>query len=90
MSTAQHSVLRLRLFAKYREALGFEERLLTVPADITRVHQLLDWLATEQPEWLEVLTASDKLIALNQEIVGLDAEFKAGDELALLPPVTGG
>lgn len=82
--------LTLRLFARYREALGFDECKLSVPSELRTIRQLVDWLAGQRPDWLEVLQAPDKLVALNKEIVSQDTDFNVGDELALLPPVTGG
>lgn len=90
MNDYQGSPLKFRVFAKYREALGFCEKSLTPPPEVVNIQALIEWLLEEEPGWSEVLMAPDKLIALNQTLVNLEANFKPGDEIALLPPVTGG
>ena len=90
MTQQQTIRLKLKLFARYREELGFAEIDLAIPVAITTVQQLLEWLLQTKPSWSEVLQAKDKLVAVNQELVVAAARLSDGDEVALLPPVTGG
>jgi molybdopterin converting factor small subunit len=75
-------VIRLRAFARYRDRLGFSELELELPAPPTlaalRSHPRLAGLP------------ADALFAVNQAVVGQDAELRDGDEVALMPPVSGG
>jgi molybdopterin synthase catalytic subunit/molybdopterin converting factor small subunit len=72
--------IRVRLFAGLRERAGFSER------DLDGVHQVGDvWPALglgDEPEGL--------LYAVNREYAGRDRELADGDEVALIPPVSGG
>ncbi len=52
---------------------------------------LLQLLRRRGPEWAEALRAGRLFkLALNQQLLQGPAPLRAGDEIALLPPVTGG
>ncbi len=74
-------------FAGLRERVGFAE-LEYDAADGTPVAQILDDLAATYPP-IAAARASC-LIALNEEYVQDGDTVKAGDTLALIPPVSGG
>jgi molybdopterin converting factor subunit 1 len=79
--------IRVRLFASFREAVG---------------SGTLDWEAPEGASVSEVMAAlraayprlgpaaEKAMLAVNQEYVGGDLRLHDGDELALIPPVSGG
>ena len=76
-----------RLFALYREVVGKSEIELEVEEGIT-VARLIGVLEQEFPQ---LKAFSDNLIvAVNAEYVGRDFPLKPGDEVALVPPVSGG
>lgn len=76
------SVITVRTFARYRSLLGFDQ--LEIPRP--------------DPPVLEALLADPRLAALpreallavNQVFVGREAPLAEGDEVALMPPVSGG
>ncbi len=77
-------VVRIRLFAQLRERAGTSELALELP-DGARVR---DALADAR-----VAALADGLplvMAVNREYADADAPLAAGDELALIPPVSGG
>ncbi len=82
--------LRIGFFARYREALATAGGAIDVPAAIDNLSSLLQYLERAYPHWREVLTDTDKLIAVNQVLVDDDHPIKPGDEVAFMPPVTGG
>jgi molybdopterin synthase catalytic subunit len=82
---AQQITLAVRLFASYREQAGTARLSLEVP-DGTRVRDLQAQLAAQVP----ALTATRGLVAVNQTYVGPDFVLHAGDEVAFIPPVSGG
>jgi molybdopterin synthase sulfur carrier subunit len=47
-------------------------------------------IAQQGGRWQAVLSASNIISALNQQVVDQQQQIKAGDELAFYPPVTGG
>jgi len=74
-------------FAGLRERVGFAE-LAYEPADGATVGRILDDLCATYPAIAQARKSC--LIALNEEYAEMDATVKAGDTLALIPPVSGG
>jgi molybdopterin synthase catalytic subunit len=78
--------VRVRLFAAYREAAGGVTRLdETLPAG-SRVDGLIRQLLDRVPN----LASTKGLVAVNQEYVGPEFTLHQGDEVAFIPPVSGG
>jgi molybdopterin converting factor subunit 1 len=79
--------VRLRFFAALRERLKAGEAERALPDGAT-VAELWALLCRERPD-LEPLTASVSF-AVNREYVTRDHRLGDGDEVALIPPVSGG
>jgi molybdopterin synthase catalytic subunit len=75
----------VKLFAMFREAAGSGELRWEVPEGAT-VSELWRELQATYPNLPRVRPA----VAINAEYVKLDATLQAGDEVAFLPPVSGG
>lgn len=82
--------IKVLFFAGLREALGVSAERLDLPAGIGTVGALRDHLAARGEPWSALATAKNLRAAVNQQMVGLEAPLKAGDEVAFFPPVTGG
>ena len=82
---AQQITVAVRLFASYREAAG-TARLEAELADGARVRDLQEQLSARLP----ALASTRGLVAVNQTYVGPDFVLHAGDEVAFIPPVSGG
>jgi molybdopterin synthase catalytic subunit len=78
--------VRALVFASYAEALGRGAVELTLPAPAT-VRSALDSLRA-LPGGHRL--PSRPLVAVNQLHVALDTPLSADDELAILPPLSGG
>lgn len=78
----------LKFFAKLKDDVGISELSVAVE-DVNCVSSLIDYLCEVNPSWKDVLERP-LLTAVNQTMVRGDAAIKAGDEVALFPPVTGG
>jgi molybdopterin converting factor subunit 1 len=74
-------------FARLRELLGFDRRSIDVAAE-TRVAAVWESLVRAAPAIAD-LRASTRF-ACNGELAPADRLLHDGDELALLPPVSGG
>ncbi len=72
----------VRLFAQLRERAGASEVPLELP-DGARVKDALDALGT-------LIADLPVVMAINREYATDDAQLAPGDELALIPPVSGG
>ena len=81
-------VVRIRLFAQLRECAG-SNSIEAELADGATVADALRKLAAGPP-LDELLARLPVRMAVNRELVSADTPLRAGDELALLPPVSGG
>jgi molybdopterin synthase sulfur carrier subunit len=77
----------VRLFAQLREAAGVRECTYDVPAGSTVADVWRALVADHQP--LETFTGSVSA-AVNADFARLHAAVRDGDEVAFLPPVSGG
>ena len=76
------TMITVLAFARYRALLGFER----VQVPFSQAATLADLLTGTRFEALP----KDALLAVNQAFVKRDAHLKDGDEVALMPPVSGG
>jgi molybdopterin converting factor small subunit len=72
----------LRAFARYREKLGFEQLELPLPDPPTLAALLAHPRLAGLP--------GNALLAVNRSFAGREVCLKDGDEVALMPPVSGG
>lgn len=82
-----HITITLKLFAAYQEALGVSERMLSLPAGTT-VAEVRDQLISEHPEleqWRDLTR-----FGVNLQFVEANTGLNDGDEVVLIPPVSGG
>jgi len=77
----------VRLFGSVREASGAKELLMDVPAGGT-VADLLELVGREHTAVREM--AGRLRVSVNYEVVASETELREGDEVAFLPPVSGG
>ena len=77
--------VRVRLFASLRDAMGWSEQLVT--PDLGTCTPLALW----HQLGLEPGTPPAEVrVAINQQFARWDALLNSGDELAFLPPISGG
>lgn len=84
---AETMTVTLKLFAVYQETLGVPEKRLTLPTGTT-VGEVRDRLLADHPtlsRWRDLTR-----FGLNLQFVEADTPLKEGDELVLIPPVSGG
>jgi len=80
-------VVRLRFFASLRERLHCSEGDFTL-ADGSNVEDLWAALCTEYPQLVEL--GASVSFAVNREYVNREHRLSNNDEVALIPPVSGG
>lgn len=73
-------MITILAFARYRQILGFDR--VELPPTPTLGVLLSDARFAKLPK--------DALLAVNQEFAGRTTLLKDGDEVALMPPVSGG
>ena len=79
--------VRVRCFAAIREIVGVSELFVELPEGSTLM-QLIHLLHGQFPQ-LQALTGS-VLFSVNREYASPDTRLAGGDEVAFIPPVSGG
>ena len=79
--------ITVKLFGRVREELGEKELALELPVG-ARVSQLRELLADRHPLFDEM--GPRIAVSVNLELTDLEAVLADGDEVAFLPPVSGG
>lgn len=77
-------------FASIREQVGCSEIYVDLSGSISKAEFLSRLKAEVGPDRFQYLTAENVSIALNQELQKGTFEVAAGDEIAFMPPITGG
>lgn len=80
--------VNVKLFAMIREIVGYDEITVRLENAAATVGDLRAGLLSEYPTLLPLLPFSQ--VAVNQEVVGDDVVLNVDDEIAILPPVSGG
>lgn len=77
----------LKLFAAYQEAVGKGEMVLTLPV-ASPVQVVCDRILADYPQ---LATWRDRTrFGVNLNVVSPDTPLQDGDEVVLIPPVSGG
>ena len=76
--------VKVLLFASLRDQAGWSDRCVALNASAVQTAREI-WDQLELGDLPQVV-----LVAINQNIVSADHPVHAGDELAFLPPFTGG
>jgi molybdopterin synthase catalytic subunit len=82
-------LLQVRLFAVLRERAGRDSLEIELAEGAT-VAEALRALAAASPPLGEALAAMPVVMAVNRSYAGVEQALSPGDELALIPPVSGG
>ena len=83
--------MKLLYFAWVRQKIGVSEEELPVPASVTSVSALIDFLKARGAGYEAAFRDLKALrVAVNQRHSGFDAAIGPDDEIAFFPPVTGG
>ncbi len=83
--------MKILYFAWLRQKIGLAEERIEPPPGVDDVAALLSWLQGRGAGFAEALKdLSVVRVAVNQDYVPRSHKIRAGDEIALFPPVTGG
>ena len=81
----------LLYFAWVREQIGTDCETLALPAGVTTVADLLDWLASRSPGHAAALADRSRIrVAVDQQFATPGTPVAGAREIAIFPPVTGG
>ncbi len=79
--------IKVLFFASCRDLIGTGEREMTLSDGVT-ITDLISKLASEQARFTDM--APSLMVSVNQAYVERDAVLQDGDEVAFIPPVSGG
>ena len=83
--------MRVRLFAALRERAGWGERLIPLEASLTSAADLWHRLTLDEGSAAGAGGVPPTIrVAINQAFAAPDTPLRPGDEVAFLPPITGG
>tara|TARA_B100000686_G_C16497451_1_gene815291 strand:+ start:392 stop:646 length:255 start_codon:yes stop_codon:yes gene_type:complete len=82
-------MITLKFFASLRSITGKEEDRLEINNSIT-IDQLSDSISETSPKMGEMIREKKVMISVNQEMASIDTIIHDGDEVAFLPPFSGG
>lgn len=83
-------MIRVRFFGKFSDLVGSEEGVTFESHNVDTIDDIVGALAISHQALHEEITGPQVMVALNQQIVPRSSEVNDGDEVAFLPPVTGG
>jgi len=78
----------IRFFAGIKEKVGKEEVLLESTGG--SVADILSLIEKDIPRISEILLSFKTMVAVNHEMAGMQTLVKDGDEVAFIPPFSGG
>ena len=83
--------MKVLYFALLRERVGMAEEIVSPPAEVRTVAELVAWMR-RRSEQLEAALANPAMVrvAVNQDYAQPGDPVRPDDEIALFPPVTGG
>lgn len=81
-------MITVKLFALLKDKAGRNE--LSLAFSSGTVEALLKQVSHEYPALADILSCGGIMVSVNQEFVKLDAVVRDGDEVALMPPFSGG
>lgn len=86
-------MIKILFFASLRELFKCEKLNITLDEDkYQTIDQLVLYLIkNKKGPWLEFKKRRKQIrVAINQQVVSWESKIKQGDEIAFLPPITGG
>lgn len=82
--------VHVKFFASLRESIGMSELDLDLPDQAQRQHLMEALCNALNSTQFTQLAATRNSIAINQNLTRGDFKLKPEDEIAFLPPITGG
>ena len=84
-------MIRLVFLGKFGELAPAELAEVSLPREVRTLSDLQGWLAQNAPLLAKAIAATRTRLVLNQEVVhDLSRAIASGDEVAFLPPMSGG
>ncbi|MDH5761351.1 MAG: MoaD/ThiS family protein [Nitrospinota bacterium] len=82
-------MITVKYFANLKQMAGKDEDQFDI-SEGTTLEQLSDLIRQSVPQLGDMVREKKVMISVNYDVVPLDTVVKDGDEIALLPPFSGG
>ena len=83
--------MKISYFAWLKDKVGCEQEEITLPAEVTNVGQLINWLTSRGPKYDDAFEFIEVIkVVVNQTCVVNDSPVKDDDEVIFIPPIAGG
>ncbi len=82
-------MIKVRFFAMLRERAGVETKQYAPNGPVT-LKELKEMVKRDFPALSDILDDRSLLVSVNEELARDDAVIKEGDEVAFMPPFSGG
>ena len=82
-------MVSIKYFANLREIAGKESEEVTISEEMN-LEDFCQKLEKSQPQIIQMIRQKNIMVTINQEMVTLETIIKDGDEVAFLPPFSGG
>lgn len=86
----EYVIYKLVFFGKLSDVFGVTEKELITDKAFTTLDEVIEFLAKETPAFVSMLETDRIRFAVGDVIVEKDHRLQPGDEIAFLPPVSGG
>ena len=83
-------MINVLFFGKFSDFVAVDEDWRMASEGIETVADVVAAVGRRNPQLHSQITAPQVTVALNQQVASVDAAVVDGDEIAFLPPVTGG
>ncbi len=84
-------MIKLLLLGRLRDHAGASHGEIALPEDVRTLTALQDWLGAREPALADALRTVKPTVAINRSLVrDLAHPIRDGDEVAFLPPMSGG
>lgn len=81
---------RILFFGRLKDAAGAREKWAALPENVINGASLIDWLCDGDDILHAALTAPDVRLCIDQSVVSSTAPLGNPQEIAFLPPFSGG
>ena len=82
-------MITVKYFASLRSVAGKEEEQFSMGSETT-LEKLSEEISKTAPKLGEMIRGNKIIVSVNMDVVQLGVVIKDGDEIALLPPFSGG
>ena len=82
-------MIKVKYFASLKAIAEKEEEQIEVQSSIS-IDQLSDIISKTSPKMADIIRDNKIMISVNQEMADADTVIHDGDEVAFLPPFSGG